>query len=103
MYAFEFVRPATVEEAVAALAAEEAQAIAGGQTLIPTLKQRLAKLSDVVDLNGIKELAGRATKTDSAKLTSPVGDFYMTNPIARSSAIMAECSQMQAGLKQAAE
>ena len=38
-----------------------------------------------------------------AKLASPIGDFYMTNPIARASAIMAECSQMQAGLKQAAE
>ena len=46
---------------------------------------------------------GRAIKTDGAKLTSPVGDFYLTNPIARASAIMAECSQMQAGLKQAAE
>ena len=42
MYAFEFVRPTTVEEAVKALAAEEAQALGGGQTLIPTLKQRLA-------------------------------------------------------------
>jgi NADH-quinone oxidoreductase subunit G len=65
----------------------------------------LAQIDQIVPgaLDGIKELAGRATKTDSAKLTSPVGDFYMTNPIARSSAIMAECSQMQAGLKQAAE
>ena len=32
--------------------------MSGGMTLIPTLKQRLAKPSDVVDLNGIKELAG---------------------------------------------
>ena len=36
----------------------EARAMSGGMTLIPTLKQRLAKPSDVVDLNGIKELAG---------------------------------------------
>jgi NADH-quinone oxidoreductase subunit G len=54
-------------------------------------------------LDGIRELAGREIKTQSAKLFSPIGDFYMTNPIARASAIMAECSQMQAGLKQAAE
>jgi NADH-quinone oxidoreductase subunit G len=54
-------------------------------------------------IDGTRDLAGRATKTESATLTSPVGDFYMTNPIARASAIMAECSQMQAGLKQAAE
>ncbi len=65
----------------------------------------LAQIDQIVSagIDGTRELAGRATKTDSAKLTSPVGDFYMTNPIARSSAIMAECSQMQAGLKQAAE
>jgi NADH-quinone oxidoreductase subunit G len=65
----------------------------------------LAQIDQIVPgaLDGIKELAGRATKTDSAKLTSPIGDFYLTNPIARASAIMAECSQMQAGLKQAAE
>ena len=43
MYAFEFVKPTTVAEAVAALAAEDAQALGGGQTLIPTLKQRLAQ------------------------------------------------------------
>ncbi len=32
--------------------------MSGGMTLIPTLKQRLAKPSDVVDLGGVKELAG---------------------------------------------
>ena len=65
----------------------------------------LAQIDQIVPagVDGTRELAGRATKTDSAKLTSPIGDFYMTNPIARASAIMAECSQMQAGLKQAAE
>jgi carbon-monoxide dehydrogenase medium subunit len=56
MYAFDFVRPATVEEAVAALAAEDAQALAGGQTLIPTLRQRLASPSVLVSLGGIAAL-----------------------------------------------
>jgi NADH-quinone oxidoreductase subunit G len=54
-------------------------------------------------VDGVRELAGRSTRTERATLSSPIGDFYMTNPIARASAIMAECSQMQAGLKQAAE
>jgi carbon-monoxide dehydrogenase medium subunit len=58
MYAFEFVKPRTVAEAVAALAAEDAQAIGGGQTLIPTLKQRLASPSRLVSLRGIPELKG---------------------------------------------
>jgi NADH-quinone oxidoreductase subunit G len=65
----------------------------------------LAQVDQIVPsgIDGTRDLGGRATKTETAKLTSPVGDFYMTNPIARASAIMAECSQMQAGLKQAAE
>ncbi|MBY6054912.1 FAD binding domain-containing protein [Leisingera daeponensis] len=56
MYEFEFVKPATVAEAVAALAEEDAQALGGGQTLIPTLKQRLAMPSKLVSLTGIPQL-----------------------------------------------
>ena len=65
----------------------------------------LAQIDQIVPagIEGIRDLAGREIKTSSAKLHSPIGDFYMTNPIARASAIMAECSQLQAGLKQAAE
>lgn len=58
MYEFEFVKPATVGEAVAALAEEDAQALGGGQTLIPTLKQRLAMPSKLVSLSGITEMQG---------------------------------------------
>jgi carbon-monoxide dehydrogenase medium subunit len=61
MYAFDFVRPKTLAEAVTALAVEDAQAIAGGQTLIPTLKQRLASPAVLVSLNGISELKGVRT------------------------------------------
>ena len=38
MYNFEFEKPSTIADAVSAMAAEEAQALGGGQTLIPTLK-----------------------------------------------------------------
>jgi aerobic carbon-monoxide dehydrogenase medium subunit len=58
MYDFEFKRPSTIAEAVAALGAEEAQALGGGQTLIPTLKQRLASPAVLVSLNGIAEMKG---------------------------------------------
>src|SRR5690349_2068108 len=59
MYAFEYHRPTTLAEA-AALASgnDDAKILAGGQTLIPTLKQRLAQPSDVVDLGAIAELRG---------------------------------------------
>lgn len=48
-------------------------------------------------------LAKAAIKTKSAPFASPVRDFYLSNPIARASAIMGECAAMAAGLKQAAE
>jgi len=64
MYAFEFVKPTTVAEAVAALAAEDAQALGGGQTLIPTLKQRLASPAILVSLSGIAEIKGMRMEGD---------------------------------------
>ena len=57
MYAFEIERPATIDEAVSALGGE-AQALSGGQTLIPTLKARLASPSKLVSLSGISEMKG---------------------------------------------
>ena len=57
MYEFNYHRPGTLEAAAAALAAaEDGCILAGGQTLIPTLKQRLASPSDVVDLGSIAGL-----------------------------------------------
>ena len=59
MYPAKYHRPASLAEAVADLkAAEEAVAIAGGQTLLPTMKQRLAMPSDLIDLRGLSELKG---------------------------------------------
>jgi carbon-monoxide dehydrogenase medium subunit len=59
MYDFHYHRPKSLADAVGLLKGkDEARPMSGGMTLIPTLKQRLAKPSDVVDLGGIKELAG---------------------------------------------
>jgi len=59
MYDFAYHRPKSLAEATAALKGKsEGRVMAGGMTLIPTLKQRLAKPSDVIDLSGIKDLAG---------------------------------------------
>ncbi len=58
MYNFEFEKPSTVAEAVAALASEDAQALGGGQTLIPTIKQRLASPTKLVSLTGIADMVG---------------------------------------------
>lgn len=59
MYEFSYHRPASVADAVALLAShEDAKLLAGGQTYLPTLKQRLAQPSDLIDLGGIAELKG---------------------------------------------
>ena len=42
-------------------------------------------------------LAAQAGKTDRAAFTAVIDDFYLTNPIARASAIMAECSVIAEG------
>lgn len=66
MYAFDFERPGTIDDAVKALNAEDAQALGGGQTLIPTLKSRLAMPSKLVSLTAIPELKGICTADDGA-------------------------------------
>jgi carbon-monoxide dehydrogenase medium subunit len=66
MYAFEMDRPATLADAVTALGAEEAQALGGGQTLIPALKARLAAPARLVALSGIAEIRGICTADDGA-------------------------------------
>jgi carbon-monoxide dehydrogenase medium subunit len=59
MHDFAYHCPKSLPEAAALLAANpEAKLIAGGMTLIPTMKQRLASPSDLVDLGGIAGLAG---------------------------------------------
>ena len=56
------------------------------------------------DASGLGRLAGLGGTTAKAGFVSPVTDFYTTNPIARASAVMAECSALASGrLRQAAE
>jgi len=58
MYAFEYVRPNTLAAATTALKTDEARALAGGMTLLPTLKLRLAQPARLVDLSALEELKG---------------------------------------------
>jgi carbon-monoxide dehydrogenase medium subunit len=59
MYAFNYHRPASLTDALACYgAADDGLYLAGGQTLIPTLKQRLAAPSDLIDLSAVTELTG---------------------------------------------
>ncbi|MSO70865.1 MAG: xanthine dehydrogenase family protein subunit M [Alphaproteobacteria bacterium] len=59
MHAFNYHRPTSIEDATKALAAAaDGKYLAGGMTLIPTLKQRLARQSDLIDLAAIQQLRG---------------------------------------------
>jgi carbon-monoxide dehydrogenase medium subunit len=59
MYDFDYQRPATLDDALNALkGAEDGKLLAGGHTLLPTLKQRLARPSTLIDLSGIDALRG---------------------------------------------
>jgi len=58
MYNFAFSKPSSIADAVSALGEEDAQALGGGQTLLPTMKQRLAAPSTLVSLTGISEMQG---------------------------------------------
>lgn len=68
MYSFDVTRPKTVADAVAALAGEEAQALGGGQTLLPTMKQRLAAPATLVCLSAIAEMKGVCRDGDSLSI-----------------------------------
>ncbi len=49
------------------------------------------------DAAAIETLAGQGGNVEKTSLKSPVGDYYLTNPIARASAVMAECSRLASG------
>ncbi|WIY02547.1 xanthine dehydrogenase family protein subunit M [Amycolatopsis mongoliensis] len=57
---FDYLRPSTVDEAVQALASagEDAKVLAGGQSLLPVLRMRLATPTTLIDLGRVAELRG---------------------------------------------
>jgi len=64
---FDYVAPTTLAEAVAALgeAGEDAKLLAGGQSLLPVLRLRLAFPTTLVDLSGVAELRGVSEDTST--------------------------------------
>src|ERR1700692_4923517 len=59
MYEFDYTRPASLNDAASGLSDADAKLVAGGMTLIPTLKMRLAKPSPLIDLGAMPALSGR--------------------------------------------
>lgn len=67
MYDFAYHRPNSLADAARLAKNEEAKLVAGGMTLLPTMKQRLARPSDLIDLGGLKDLVG--IKVEGSKVT----------------------------------
>ena len=68
MYEFEYHRPGSVADAIDLIGkADDGSFLAGGMTILPTMKLRLASPSDLVDLAGIGELRG--IKVDGGTVT----------------------------------
>jgi carbon-monoxide dehydrogenase medium subunit len=84
MYAFQYHRPQSLADA-ARLLTGEAKLLAGGHTLIPTMKQRLASPPALIDLGRIAELRGiqkKATGLDIGAMTTH--DEVASSPEVRS-------------------
>src|SRR5437868_4284053 len=85
---FDYVRPRTLEEACEALASEEeAKVLAGGQSLLPLLKLRLAYPSTLVDVGRLPELMGIHDRGDHLF----VGAMATHDQVLRSALVNAEC------------
>jgi carbon-monoxide dehydrogenase medium subunit len=87
MYQTTYHRPSTVDEAAALFAkGTEAKYLAGGHTLIPVMKQRLASPSDVIDLASIKELVGIEASGDmlTIKAATPYFDIMQSADVKKS-------------------
>jgi carbon-monoxide dehydrogenase medium subunit len=76
MYETTYHRPSSVDEAAALFAkGSESKYLAGGHTLIPVMKQRLASPSDVIDLGRIKELIGVELSADALTIKAATTYF----------------------------
>lgn len=88
MYNTTYHRAASVDEAASLLAAnDEAKLISGGQTLLPTMKQRLAAPSDLVDLRHVASMKGITIDGNTVR----IGAATTHAEVAASAALRAVC------------
>jgi aerobic carbon-monoxide dehydrogenase medium subunit len=83
---FDYVRPASVDEAVAALAehGDDAKVLGGGQSLLPLLRLRLSYPTVVVDLGGVPDLVGVREDGDRIVVGAmTTHDEVMRDPLVR--------------------
>ena len=80
MYETTYHRASSVDEAAAMFAkGSEPKYLAGGQTLLPVMKQRLAAPSDVIDIARIKELTGIEASGDTLTIKAATTHYDVAN------------------------
>ncbi len=90
MYETVYHRPSSVDEAAALFAkGSEAKYLAGGHTLLPVMKQRLASPSDVIDLGQIKDLVGIDVSADTVTIKAATTHYDVATNAAVQKAIAA--------------
>jgi carbon-monoxide dehydrogenase medium subunit len=90
MYETTYHRPSSVGEAVAMFGkSSESKYLAGGHTLIPVMKQRLASPSDVIDLGKLKELIGVEATADTLTIKAATTHYDVAQSAAAQKAIPA--------------
>jgi carbon-monoxide dehydrogenase medium subunit len=90
MYETTYHRPSSIDEAAALFAkGKESKYLAGGHTLIPVMKQRLASPSDVIDLGKVKDLVGIDVSGDNVTIKAATTHYDVANSSAVQKAIPA--------------
>lgn len=86
MYSFDYHRPKSIRQAVKVFdKADDPMYMGGGMTLIPTMKQRLAAPTDVIDLSVLDELTGIESRDDHVI----IGALTTHNQVAESDTVLA--------------
>jgi aerobic carbon-monoxide dehydrogenase medium subunit len=94
---FDYVRPTSLADAISALAAggDDAKVIAGGQSLLPLLRLRLAYPELLVDTGGLAELQGVSDAGDSLLIGAGTTHYQVTRDplIAEHCGLLAEATR----------
>jgi carbon-monoxide dehydrogenase medium subunit len=97
MYETTYHRPSSVDEAASLFGkGKEAKYLAGGHTLIPVMKQRLASPSDVIDLGKIKDLVGIDVSADTVTIKAATThyDVATSGPVQKAIAALAHLASL---------
>ena len=89
MYSFDYHRPDSLAAARSLYAgAEDPMYLSGGMTLIPSMKQRLAAPSDLIDLSGLQELQGIEELDSHDRASLRVGALMRHNDVAANALVL---------------